>query len=99
MLNAKEYIEFEKVDSIYHFNKNPGGRPIQTLHCQKIRFCFPDSLSPSSSQAINWMVAIAVKDVRAVLEIAGHRRSMGHISIQQYFHLKAQGSLVSASYS
>ena len=99
MLNAKEYIKFEKVDSIYHFNKNPGGRPIQTLHCQKIRFCFPDSLSPSSSQAINWMVAIAVKDVRAVLEIAGHRRSMGHISIQQYFHFKAQGSLVPASFS
>ena len=92
MLNAKEYIEFEKVDSIYHFNKNPGGRPIQTLHCQKIRFCFPDSLSPSSSQTINWMVAIAVKDVRAVLEIAEHRSKATErrILLDTYTFLKSE---------
>ena len=33
-------------------------------------------------------MAIAVKDVRAVLEIAEHRRSMGHISTQQYYFRK-----------
>ena len=36
-------------------------------------------------------MAIAVKDVRAVLEIAEHRRSMGHISIQQYFFFAKNG--------
>ena len=36
-------------------------------------------------------MAIAVKDVRAVLEIAQHRRSMGHISTQQYYFRKKMG--------
>ena len=37
-------------------------------------------------------MAIAVKDVRAVLEIAEHRRSMGHISTQQYYFRQKNGS-------